>query len=105
VAHDLRRDPSKNQVVNNDALVARDLMLYAATSCLTGTTESLTKKVSGSIGNVTSQALPGFCLAAISNARSMLSACTATLKRAAPLLTSTEILIICPHRPSGRRSR
>jgi hypothetical protein len=48
------------------------------------------------MGNVTSQALPGFCLATISKARSMLSACTITLKRAAPLLTSTEILTISP---------
>src|SRR5829696_3698340 len=71
-------------------------VLYAA-SCLTGTTESSTKKVSESMGNVTSHALPGFCLATISKARSMLSACIATLKRAVPLLTWTEILIISPH--------
>jgi hypothetical protein len=76
---------------------------YAA-SCLSGATGSLTKKVSASMGNVTSQALPGFSRAAISKARSMLSACTATLKRAAPLLTWTEILIICPHLPSARSS-
>ena len=60
-------------------------------------TESSTKKDSGSMGNVTSHSLPGFCLAAISKACSMLSACIATLKRVVPLLTWTEILIICPH--------
>ncbi len=46
------------------------------------------------MGNVTAQSLPGLCLATISNARSMFSACTDTLKLAAPLLTWTEILII-----------
>jgi hypothetical protein len=49
------------------------------------------------MGNVTSHSLPGFCLAAISKACSMLSACIATLKRVVPLLTWTEILIISPH--------
>ena len=48
------------------------------------------------MGNVTSHSLPGFCLAAISKACSMLSACIATLKRVVPPLTWTEILII-PH--------
>jgi hypothetical protein len=67
--------------------------VYAARG-LTVATESSTKKASGSMGNVTSHSLPGFCLATISNARSMLSACTITLKRAGPLLTWTEILII-----------
>jgi hypothetical protein len=43
---------------------------------------------------VTRHSPPGLCLFAISNARSMLSACTVTLKRAAPLLTSTETLTI-----------
>src|SRR5918997_2041360 len=71
-------------------------LLYAA-SCLSGTTESSTKKAWGSMGNVTLHSLPGFCRATISNARSMLSACTITLKRAAPLLTWTEILIISSH--------
>jgi hypothetical protein len=48
------------------------------------------------MGNITSHTLPGCCLATLSKARSMLSACIATLKRAVPLLTWTEILII-PH--------
>jgi hypothetical protein len=48
------------------------------------------------MGNITSHTLPGCCLATFSKARSMLSACIATLKRAVPLLTWTEILII-PH--------
>ena len=55
------------------------------------------KKVSGSMGNVASHTLPGYCLATFSKARSMLSACIATLKRAVPLLTWTEILIIFPN--------
>jgi hypothetical protein len=68
---------------------------YAACG-LAEATKSSTKKVSGSMGNATSHALPGYCLATLFRARSMLSACTATLKRAVPLLTWTEILII-PH--------
>jgi hypothetical protein len=53
------------------------------------------------MGNVASHSLPGFCLAAISKAYSMLSACIATLKRVVPLLTWTKILIISPHLPSA----
>jgi DNA-binding HxlR family transcriptional regulator len=87
------------QLVKNDAL-AKPSVLYAA-SCLAMATGSSTKKVSGSMGNVTSHSLLWFCLATISNARSMLSACTITLKRAAPLLTWTEIFIISPHLPSA----
>src|SRR5215211_5847778 len=79
-----------------------DRSLYAA-SCPTGAAESSTKKVSGSMGNVTSHSLPGLCRSAISSARSMLSACTITLKRAAPLLTWIETLIISSRLP--RRSR
>jgi hypothetical protein len=48
---------------------------------------SATKDVSGSKGEVTSQSLPVSCPFTISSARSMLAAWTATLKRAAPLLT------------------
>src|SRR3712207_7435060 len=77
----------------SSCLCSSNQVLYAA-SCLTGTTESRTKKASGSMGNVTSHSLPGFCLATISNARSMLSACTITLKRAGPLLTWIETLTI-----------
>src|SRR3712207_5349022 len=55
---------------------------------------SATQNSSGSMEKATSQSLPGFCLFAISSARSMLSACTATLKRAAPLVTWTAILTI-----------
>ena len=40
------------------------------------------KNASEFVGPVTSQFLPRFCFFAISSARSMLSACTATLKRA-----------------------
>ena len=43
---------------------------------------------------MTLYSLPEFCLRAISSARSMVSACIETLKRAVPLLTSTEILLI-----------
>jgi hypothetical protein len=55
---------------------------------------SATQNASGSMGKATSQSVPGFCLFTISSARSMLSACTATLKRAAPLVTWTAILTI-----------
>ena len=75
--------------------------VYAA-SCSTGATASLTKNASGSMGKVTSLALPGLCWRAISSARSMLSACIATLNRADPLLTWTEILIISPYLPSKK---
>jgi hypothetical protein len=54
------------------------------------------------IGNVTSEFLPRSCFFAISSALSTLSACTATLKRAAPLVAWTAILTITPH-PSARR--
>src|SRR3712207_3815576 len=54
------------------------------------------------MGKVTAHSLPGLCRRAISSARSMLSACIATLKRADPLLTWTEILIISPHLPSKK---
>ncbi len=43
---------------------------------------SATKNASEFMGAVTSQFLTGFCFFAISSARSMLSACTATLQRA-----------------------
>jgi hypothetical protein len=46
---------------------------------------------------------PRFCLFTISSARSMLSACTATLKRAAPLIAWTEIFSIS-HPPYDVRS-
>ena len=48
---------------------------------------SAAKTASKLMGTVTSQLLPPFCFLAISSAHSMLSTCTATLKRAAPLLT------------------
>src|SRR3712207_1091416 len=54
------------------------------------------------MGKVTAHSLPGLCRRAISSARSMLSACIATLNRAEPLLTWTEILIISPHLPSKK---
>src|SRR5215213_5644423 len=47
--------------------------LYAA-SCLTEATESSTKKVSESMGNVTWHTLSGYRLSTLSRARSMLSA-------------------------------
>src|SRR5918995_5939159 len=58
------------------------------------TQRHLAKKLSGSIGNTTLHSLPGLYLFAISNAPSMLSATSATLNLAAPLLTSMEIFII-----------
>jgi hypothetical protein len=45
-----------------------------------GAAGSATKNASEFVGIVTSQFLPRFCFFAISSARSMLSACTATLK-------------------------
>jgi len=48
---------------------------------------SAAKTASKFMGTVTLQLLPTFCFFAISSAHSMLSPCTATLKRAAPLLT------------------
>jgi hypothetical protein len=54
----------------------------------------LTKKLCGSIGNITLHSLPGLYLLAISNAPSMLSASKATLYLAALLLTSIAIFII-----------
>ena len=89
----LCKDAGKGTYVDNDA---SDMLLYAA-SRATVPTESSTKKVSGSMGNATSYFLPGFCPATISRARSMLSACIATLKRDVPLLTYTDILIISAH--------
>jgi hypothetical protein len=49
---------------------------------------------SGPMAKFSSQSLPRFCLFTISSARSMLSACTATLKRAAPLIAWTDIFSI-----------
>ncbi len=62
-----------------------------------------TKNASGSMAKFPSQSLPRFCLFTISSARSMLSVCTATLKRAAPLIAWTEILSIS-HSPYDVRS-
>src|SRR5215210_4353230 len=96
---DLRRDPGNRNRDAEDG-VLDEPALYAA-SCPTVAAGSSTEGASGSVGNVTLRSLLGLCLATISNASSRLSACTATPKRAAPLLTWTEILIISPHLPAA----
>ena len=73
-------------------------MLHAASAIPSAPTpamlSSLTENAWESMGKMTLYYLPEFCLWAISSARSMVLACIETLKRAVPLLTSTEILLI-----------
>ena len=65
---------------------------FSCSICPATAVDSSTKKLSGSMGNVTLISRPGFVPSTISSARRMLSACTATLYRTAPLPTSAVIL-------------
>jgi hypothetical protein len=99
--HLLRTPVNKGKMKGRNCLLAPALTRSAALAyaAIFPTTSSLlrsssTKKPSGSIGNTILESLPELYLLAISNALSMLSACTDTLNLAAPLLTSMEILIM-----------
>jgi hypothetical protein len=103
---ELRRIPLPRTPANKGRMKGRNCLLAPALTrsaaiayaAIFPTTPSLpwtssTKKPPGSIGNTTLDSLPELYLLAISNAPSMLSACTDTLNLAAPLLTTMVILI------------
>src|SRR5215213_1566483 len=103
----LQRKPLLRTLVNKGKMKGRNCLLAPALTrsaaiayaAIFPTSSSLPrsssrKKPSGAIGNTTLDSLPELYLLAISNAPSMLSACTETLNLAAPLLTSMVILVM-----------
>jgi hypothetical protein len=88
---EIRSSPRPGGALSRPTAVAYAAIFTTTPSLLR---PSSTKKTSGSLGKTTLHSLPELYLLAISNARSMLSACEATLNLAVPLLTSMEIFII-----------